>query len=193
MSKVVVAAGQLGMHVAVSLIARGNAAVLVGTPATSVDDLRRSFGLASLPWPGDDRGAWDAALHDADAMVLGTMDVGEEGWPVMTRAAGTAALQAAGVSGVRRAVLLSTPASASVFADLPADLASTLLRFGTVTDRIGSNRVAVADSLPLGEIPVPDAAAVAVAVLETGDAVGRAWDVAAGDSGPRKAIRAALG
>lgn len=192
MSKVVVAAGQLGVHIAVSLIARGNEVVLVGTPATSVDDLRRSFGVVSQPWPGDDGGTWEAALQEADAMVLGTVDFGEEGWSTGTRDAGVAALQAAGATGVQRVVLLSTQATAAILADLPDHLATTVLRFGTVADRIGSNRVAVADSLPLGEIPAPDAAAVAVAALETGDAVGRAWDVTAGDSGPRKAIRAAL-
>jgi uncharacterized protein YbjT (DUF2867 family) len=65
----------------------------------------------------------------------------------------------------------------------------TIVRPGGLTDDPGSGRVRLGTDIERGEIPRDDVAAVIVAVLETPGAVGKAFELVAGDTPVAEAVR----
>ena len=107
-------------------------------------------------------------------------------------------IKAAQHNGIGRYVMISamgtrTPRGDEVFqaylqAKAEADdaleasgLAYTIVRPGRLTDEPGTGRVAIAASLPKGEIPRADVAAVLAGVLDRPETSGLAFDLTAGD------------
>jgi uncharacterized protein YbjT (DUF2867 family) len=65
----------------------------------------------------------------------------------------------------------------------------TIVRPGGLTDDPGTGRVRLGTDIERGEIPRDDVAAVIVAVLETPGAVGKAFELVAGDTPVAEAVR----
>jgi uncharacterized protein YbjT (DUF2867 family) len=65
----------------------------------------------------------------------------------------------------------------------------TIVRPGGLTDDPGTGRVRLGTDLERGEIPRDDVAAVIVAVLETPSAVGKTFELVAGDTPVDEAVR----
>lgn len=65
----------------------------------------------------------------------------------------------------------------------------TILRPGTLLDEPATGRVRLAASLPGGSVPRADVAAVLADVLDTGAGIGRQWELTAGDTPIRDALR----
>ena len=65
----------------------------------------------------------------------------------------------------------------------------TIVRPGGLTDDPGTGRVRLGTDIERGEIPRDDVAAVIVAVLETPGAVGKAFELVAGDTPVDEAVR----
>jgi len=66
----------------------------------------------------------------------------------------------------------------------------TIVRPGGLTDAPGTGRVAIAETLERGEIPRADVAAVLAVVLTAPNAVGRAFDLIAGETAIAEAVAA---
>lgn len=118
-------------------------------------------------------------------------------------------MDAARANGIRRYVMLSAmnveePRGGEVFrvycrAKAEADAALreggldwTILRPGRLTDDPPRGRVALAATLPGGEVPRADVAAVLAEVLETPEAAGCQWDLTSGDLPIEDAVGTAL-
>jgi len=69
----------------------------------------------------------------------------------------------------------------------------TILRPGGLTDDPGTGRVRLADSVPRGEVPRADVAAVVAAVLADPASVGHQWELVGGDTPIADALAAAAG
>jgi nucleoside-diphosphate-sugar epimerase len=69
-------------------------------------------------------------------------------------------------------------------------LGFTIVRPGHLTDEPGTGRVAIAASLDRGEIPCADVAAVLAACLQEPNAIGRTFEVVAGETPIEDAIAA---
>lgn len=119
-------------------------------------------------------------------------------------------IEAAKKNGIRRYVMISAmgvdePRGDEVFqaysrAKAEADQALresgldwTIIRPGRLTDEPGRGRVALAPSLPAGEVPRADVAAVLAEVLETPASTGHQLDLTTGDLTIPEALRAAIG
>lgn len=119
-------------------------------------------------------------------------------------------IEAAKKNGIRRYVMISAmgvdePRGDEVFqaysrAKAEADQALresgldwTIIRPGRLTDEPGRGRVALAPSLPAGEVPRADVAAVLAEVLETPASTGHQLDLTTGDLTILEALRAAIG
>lgn len=119
-------------------------------------------------------------------------------------------IEAAKKNGIRRYVMISAmgvdePWGDEVFqaysrAKAEADQALresgldwTIIRPGRLTDEPGRGRVALAPSLPAGEVPRADVAAVLAEVLETPASTGHQLDLTTGDLTIPEALRAAIG
>lgn len=119
-------------------------------------------------------------------------------------------IEAAKKNGIRRYVMISAmgvdePRGDEVFqaysrAKAEADQALresgldwTIIRPGRLTDEPGRGRVALAPSLPAGEVPRVDVAAVLAEVLETAASTGHQLDLTTGDLTIPEALRAAIG
>lgn len=119
-------------------------------------------------------------------------------------------MAAARANGIRRYVMVSAmgvdgePRGDEVFqtymqAKAEADRALreseldyTIIRPGSLTNEPGTRLIALRPTLPAGSVPREDVAAVLARVLETPGAVGRQFDLTAGDTPIREAIAAAL-
>ena len=189
----------LARDLLIGLTARGNAAVAIGTPAESVREWKRDFGITSRMPPGDpaDPAAWATTLDGCDAMVF-CVGVGSPEGAAATgaipRSVLPAIIEALRAAGIGRLISVSGhDASADEDSLVHASGCDwTILRFGRLLGGYGTNRVAIGESLPAADIPATDAASVVIAVLETPGTAGRAWFAAAGDSGARRATRALL-
>lgn len=119
-------------------------------------------------------------------------------------------IEAAKKNGIRRYVMISAmgvdePRGDEVFqaysrAKAEADQALresgldwTIIRPGRLTGEPGRGRVALAPSLPAGEVPRADVAAVLAEVLETPASTGHQLDLTTGDLTIPEALRAAIG
>lgn len=119
-------------------------------------------------------------------------------------------IEAAKKNGIRRYVMISAmgvdePRGDEVFqaysrAKAEADQALresgldwTIIRPGRLTDEPGRGRVALAPSLPAGEVPRADVAAVLAEVLEPPASTGHQLDLTTGDLTIPEALRAAIG
>lgn len=119
-------------------------------------------------------------------------------------------IEAAKKNGIRRYVMISAmgvdePRGDEVFqaysrAKAEADQALresgldwTIIRPGRLTDEPGRGRVALTPSLPAGEVPRADVAAVLAEVLETPASTGHQLDLTTGDLTIPEALRAAIG
>jgi uncharacterized protein YbjT (DUF2867 family) len=80
------------------------------------------------------------------------------------------------------AAYLRAKAAADEAVQARTGLDATIVRPGHLTDEPGTGRVAIAESTGLGSIPRADVAAVLVAVLDTPDTAGHAFDLISGDS-----------
>ncbi|MGJ9413269.1 SDR family oxidoreductase [Aeromicrobium sp. CF4.19] len=67
----------------------------------------------------------------------------------------------------------------------------TILRPGMLTDDEPTGEVTVAESAQRGEIPRGDVAAVAAEVLDSGNGIGRQWDVVGGSASVADAVSSA--
>jgi uncharacterized protein YbjT (DUF2867 family) len=69
-------------------------------------------------------------------------------------------------------------------------LDATVVRPGGLTNEPGTGRVRLGESLPRGQVPRDDVAAVIVAVLDSPNTIGRAVDLIGGDTPVAKAVTA---
>ncbi|MBO0923731.1 NAD(P)H-binding protein [Cellulomonas sp. zg-ZUI199] len=67
----------------------------------------------------------------------------------------------------------------------------TILRPGGLTDEPGTGRVRLGDSVPRGEVPRADVAAVVAAVLADDASIGRQWELVSGDTPVAEAVATA--
>jgi uncharacterized protein YbjT (DUF2867 family) len=204
--RVVVAGGhgQIGLLLLQQLAERGDAAVgLIRNPA-HVLDLR---AVGAVPLVHDLEADDDLSL-EADAVVFaagaGPGSGAERKWTMDY--GGAAKLMRAGVA---RYVMVSAMGAADppaeggeVFGEYlrakaradrelqASGLDFTIVRPGRLTDDPPTGRVQIAERLPRGAVPRADVAAVLAAVLDEPDAIGRSFDLVAGDTPVDEALRA---
>ena len=65
-----------------------------------------------------------------------------------------------------------------------------MVRPGGLTNDSGTGRVRIGESLPRGQVPRDDVAAVLVAVLDAPNTVGRTFDLIGGDTPVQEAVAA---
>ncbi|KAA0086565.1 NAD-dependent epimerase/dehydratase family protein [Mycolicibacterium sp. P9-64] len=88
------------------------------------------------------------------------------------------------------AAYLRAKAAADRAVQARTGLSATIVRPGHLTDEAGMGRVAIAESTGLGSIPRADVAAVLVAVLDSPDTGGHAFDLISGDTTIADAVEA---
>lgn len=151
-----------------------------------------------------------AAVGRADAVVFaagaGPGSGAERKWS-MDRDGAIKLINAAQTNGIARYVMISamnlrTPRGSEVFraylqAKAEADdaledsgLGYTIVRPGRLTDEPAVRRVAIAPSLPKGEVPRADVAAVLAEVLDRPDLAGKAFDLTSGEQSITEALDA---
>jgi uncharacterized protein YbjT (DUF2867 family) len=151
------------------------------------------------------------ALNGAGAVVFAAgagPGSGEERKRTMDYEGAVKLIDAARQLGIRRYVMVSAISAADpegsgaegvfltyVQAKRDADdalrasgLDFTIVRPGRLTERAGTGRVAVAESLEHADIPRDDVAAVLLAVLADDGTIGRTFDVVAGDTPVEEAV-----
>jgi uncharacterized protein YbjT (DUF2867 family) len=69
-------------------------------------------------------------------------------------------------------------------------LDATIVRPGGLTNDAGTGRVKLGESVPHGQVPREDVAAVLVAVLDSPSAIGRTVDLVGGDTPVAEAVAA---
>ena len=69
-------------------------------------------------------------------------------------------------------------------------LDSTVVRPGGLTNEPGTGRVRLGESLPRGQVPRDDVAAVIVGVLDSPNTIGRTVDLTGGDTPVAEAVAA---
>ena len=69
-------------------------------------------------------------------------------------------------------------------------LDATVVRPGGLTNEPGTGRVRLGESLPRGQVPRDDVAAVIVAVLDSPNTIGRTVDLIGGDTPVAEAVTA---
>jgi uncharacterized protein YbjT (DUF2867 family) len=194
--------GQIALLLEEVLATRGHAPVgIVRNPDHVADVERTGAESVVLDLESTDAAALANVLASADAVVFaagGGPNSGVARKETVDKGAAVLLADAAELAGVRRYVMISAmgteradPDSDEVFDvylrakqaaddDLRArDLDWTVVRPGRLTDDPGTGRVQVG-SLPRGEVPRADVAAVLAEVLTTDGTIGRTFDLIAG-------------
>jgi len=202
--------GQIALLLEKVLAERGDSPVgIVRNPDHVADVEAAGAEAVVLDLEHSDAGAVADVLKGADAVVFaagGGPNSGAARKETVDKGAAVLLADAAEQAGVRRYVMVSAmgtdnadPDSDDVFQvylrakkaadeDLAArDLDWTIVRPGRLTDDPAGGRVQVG-TLPRGEVPRGDVAAVLAAVLSTGSAIGSTFDLLAG----QQTIEAAL-
>jgi len=195
--------GQIALQLERLLAERSDSVVGVVRNSDHVPDVERTGAEAVvLDLEQTDVGALGAVVRGADGVVFaagGGPNSGAARKETVDKGAAVLLADAAEQAGVRRYVMISAmgtdradPDSDDVFQvylrakkaadeDLMArDLRWTVVRPGRLTDDAGSGRVRVG-TLPRGDVPRADVAAVLAEVLVTDHTVGKVFDLLAGD------------
>lgn len=201
--------GKIGLLLGGLLVERGHAVFgLIREPAQE-DDLH---AIGVEPVVCDLEGDHDVAgaVSGAEAVVFaagaGPGSGAERKW-TMDYGGAVKLIDAAKAEGVDRYVIVSAmgaaeppPEGGGVFGEylrakadadralVASGLAYTIVRPGGLTDDEPTGLVEVGERLQRGEIPRADVAAVLAAVLETDNAVGKAFDVVAGEVPVARAV-----
>lgn len=210
--------GQIALRLERLLAARGDeAAGLIRNPAHA-DDLREA-GAQPVVCDLEAASVEDVAAHleGADAAVFAAgagPGSGAARKETVDRAAAVLLADAAERAGVRRLLVVSAisvdspppPGTDPVFAAYlkaksaaDADIRQrtaldwTILRPGRLTNEPGTGEVALAPSLPRGDVPRDDVAAVLLALLDEPRTARLTLDLTSGDTPVAEAVAAAAG
>lgn len=204
--------GQVAMHLHPLLREGGHQVRGLIRDASQADDLRR---VGAEPVVCDIEARQDISEHvgEADAVVFaagaGPGSGAARKWTV-DRDGALKLIDAARTNGIDRYVMVSAmrveePRGGEVFraylaAKAEADralresgLSYTIIRPGRLTNEAGTGRIALAPSLPGGEVPRADVAAVLAEVLEVPETTGLQLDLTSGDLPIAEAVAAAVG
>ncbi|HVY95448.1 MAG TPA: NAD(P)H-binding protein [Solirubrobacterales bacterium] len=203
--------GKIGMLLGAELAGRGDSARgLIRNPGQA-DDLR---GIGVDPVLCDleaaDAGEVGAALRGADAVVFAAgagPGSGAERKRTMDLGGAVKLIEACLVEDVRRYVMVSSmgaadpPASGGdVFGEylrakaeadralLASGLDFTIVRPGGLTDEPGTGRVRIAERLERADVPRADVAAVLAAALPAVNAIGKTFELRAGETPIAEAV-----
>jgi uncharacterized protein YbjT (DUF2867 family) len=204
--------GKIALLLEQLLTQRGDQAVgLIRNPAQAEEVSATGAVVAVCDLESASAGEVAALLDGADAAVFAAGAGPGSGVPrkdTVDRGASVLLAEAAGRTGVRRFVQISgmgagqppAPGTDEVFAayldaktaaedDLRArDLDWTILRPGGLTDEPGTGRVQLEASVPRGQVPRADVAAVIVALLDDPTTAGKILELVSGDTSITEAI-----
>lgn len=197
--------GKIGMLLGAELGRRGERARGLIRDPGQADDLRRE-GIEPVlcDLEDADAAAVAAAVRGADAVVFAAgagPGSGGERKRTMDLGGALKLIEAARAEGVGRYVMVSAMGAADppaaggeVFGEylrakadadralVASGLDFTIVRPGRLSDEPGTGRVRVGESLERGEVPRADVAAVLAAVLGVPNAIGRTFDLVAGET-----------
>jgi len=207
--------GQVALHLHPILVERGHTPVaLVRRPEYEAELSGLGAETRLLDIEGADAEAWDAAFAGCEAVVF-TAGGGPDGNVERKRTVDLeGSLKSIGTAerlGIRRFVQVS---AIGVDDPLPEDTGEvwkayvaakrdsdnalrnssldwTIIRPGRLVDEPGTGRVSLAATLPRGDVPRADVAAVVAAVLDEPAAIGRQWTLVAGETAVDEAVRTA--
>lgn len=206
--------GKIARRLTRLLVARGDEVVSIVRNPAHVPDLTQDGARAVvLDLEASSADELAPVLDGCDAVVFAAgagPGSGPERKDSMDRAGAALVADAAERAGVRRYVLVSSMgvdraeeagddvfgvylrAKAASEADLRArDLDWTVLRPGGLTDDPGTGRVRLEPSVPRGQVPRDDVAAVLLALLDEPSTIGLTLELAAGDDVVEAAVQAA--
>lgn len=209
---VVGAHGQVAMLLHPILKSKGHEVRGIIRKSEQVEDLRKAgvepvvADIEELTDISDAVGKVDAVVFAAGA---GPGSGSERKWDV-DRDGAIKLIEASQKNGIDRYIMISAmrldePRGDEVFrnyqkAKAEADealvysgLDYTILKPGRLTDAAGSGLVAIEESLPPGEVPREDVAAVIAEILELPETTGAILDLTGGDMPIRKALKNAVG
>jgi nucleoside-diphosphate-sugar epimerase len=206
--------GKIALLLEEMLAARGDGVAGLIRNADHADDVQAA-GAAPIVCDLESASADDVAgdLDGADAVVFAAgagPGSGAARKDSVDRAASALMADAAERAGVRRFVQISSmgagkppePGSDEVWAAYIAaktaaeddlrrrDLDWTILRPGGLTDDPGTGRVLLEESVPRGQVPRADVAAVITALLDSDGTTGRTLELVSGDTPVGDAVRA---
>ena len=204
--------GQIALRLSRRLSERGDQVVaLIRNPEHAEDVGQVGAEPAVIDLEHADAEEVAAAIVNADAVVFAAgagPGSGSARKETMDYGGAVKLVAAAEQAGVRRYVIVS---SMGADADAPGDdtfsvylrakgraddavrssgLDFTVVRPGGLTNDSGTGRVRIGESLPRGQVPRDDVAAVLVAVLDAPNTVGRTFDLIGGDTPVQEAVAA---
>ena len=209
--------GKIALLLERRLTVRGNDVLgLIRNPDHAADLAAQGAAASVLDLEHTDRDTLAAELTGADAVVFAAGAGPGSGAPrkdTVDRAAAVLLADASRTAGVRRYLLVSSmgagaepaPGTEEVFAAyLRAKTAAeealresgldwTILRPGGLTDGDSTGAVQLASSVPRGQIPRDDVAAVLVGLLDEPGTIGATLELTSGTTPIDEAIRAAAG
>ena len=204
--------GQIALRLAKVLSQRGDEAVALIRNPDHADDVRQARGepvLVDLERADEDEVAQAIAGCDAVVFAAGAgPGSGAERKETMDYGGAVKLIAAAKQARVDRYVIVSSMGANpeipgdetfSVYlrakgraddAVLASGLDATVVRPGGLTNNAGTGRVRLGESVPRGQVPRDDVAAVLAAVLDSPNTIGRTVDLIGGDTPIAEAVKA---
>jgi uncharacterized protein YbjT (DUF2867 family) len=204
--------GQIALRLAKVLSERGDEVVALIRNPDQADDVRHGGAepaVVDLEHASEDDVAQAIAGCDAVVFAAGAgPGSGSERKETMDYGGAVKLVAAAKQTGIGRYVIVSSMGADS---DAPGDdtfsvyfrakgraddavrasrLDATVVRPGTLTNDAGTGRVRLAESLPRGQVPRDDVAAVLAAVLDSPNTIGKTVDLISGDTPIAEAVKA---
>jgi nucleoside-diphosphate-sugar epimerase len=204
--------GQIALRLAKVLSERGDEVVALIRNPDQADDVRHGGAepaVVDLEHASEDDVAQAIAGCDAIVFAAGAgPGSGSERKETMDYGGAVKLVAAAKQTGIGRYVIVSSMGADS---DAPGDdtfsvylrakgraddavrasrLDATVVRPGTLTNDAGTGRVRLAESLPRGQVPRDDVAAVLAAVLDSPNTIGKTVDLISGDTPIAEAVKA---
>jgi cytosine deaminase len=204
--------GQIALRLAKVLSQRGDEAVALIRNPDHADDVRQARAepvLVDLEHADEDEVAQAIAGCDAVVFAAGAgPGSGAERKDTMDYGGAVKLIAAAKQARVDRYVIVSSMGANpeirgddtfSVYlrakgraddAVLASGLDATVVRPGGLTNNAGTGRVRLGESVPRGQVPRDDVAAVLAAVLDSPNTIGRTVDLIGGDTPIAEAVKA---
>ena len=204
--------GQIALRLAKVLSQRGDETVALIRNPDHADDVRQARGepvLVDLERADEDEVAQAIAGCDAVVFAAGAgPGSGAERKETMDYGGAVKLIAAAKQARVDRYVIVSSMGANpeirgddtfSVYlrakgraddAVLASGLDATVVRPGGLTNNAGTGRVRLGESVPRGQVPRDDVAAVLAAVLDSPNTIGRTVDLIGGDTPIAEAVKA---
>ncbi len=198
--------GQIARLLIPQLVADGHVPLaLVRNPAQVKELEELGARVRILDIEADDAEAFAKAFDGAHAVVFaagGGPDGNIERKKTVDLGGSLTSIEGAKIAGIHRFVQISAinvddplPEDtdpvwrAYVEAKRDADVALresgldwTIIRPGRLTDDPGTGKVALGPDVPRGDVPRADVAAVVARVIDSGDGIGRQWNLVSGDT-----------